>query len=118
MARPNRLKFLAVTLLVCQLLGVGIWLPTHADADNFPGGGHTKIAEHKDNGPCRDVPLSKQDYCAICAASQSRVAFEPVYIDFGSQFVVARLVVTRLTVPDRQPLFDSFSRRAPPLLLG
>jgi hypothetical protein len=117
MARPNRLRFLAVTLLALQLLGVGVWLPTHADADNLPGTGHAKITEHRDNGPCRDVPLSSSDYCAICAASQNRVAFEPVHIEFSTQNVVARFNLIRTTLPRQQLLFDSFSRRGPPSLL-
>ncbi len=111
MSKP---KILTIGLVIGQMLGVGMWLPTHADVDSAVWPGQAKVLEHKDNGPCRDIPLSNSDYCAICSAAQSRVSPTPVQFTFEQQRVVGQIVAVTFVTSSQQLLLDSFSRRGPP----
>ena len=114
MPRSKKLKIFFVSLLLFQFVGVGVWLPTHRDVDYSVWSLQSKVQQTKDNGRSSDIPLSDDDYCAICAAAQARVSFEPVYVSFGQFHVVGLLEELSLVTPCQQLHFDSFSRRGPP----
>lgn len=118
-SRSKKLRISFVALLLIQFIGVGVWLPTHSDVDYSVWSLDSKVQEHHDNGPCRDTPLTENDYCAICAAAQARVSFKPVYVSFGQFQIVGLLQELAFVTPCQQLHFDSFSRRGPPSpLLG
>jgi hypothetical protein len=106
-----------VFILALQFVFVGVWMPTHRDTDYSVWPGQTKILEHKDSGPCRDIPLSQDDYCAICAAAQSRVSFTPVHFTVGEPREIGLVDVLAPVTPSQQLHLDSFTRRGPPPLL-
>jgi len=110
----DKRKIFLVTLLTLQFLGVGIWIPTHRDVDYTVWSLQSKVQEHRDNGPCRDTPLSEDDYCAICAAAQARVSFKPVCVSFVQFQIVGLLEELSFVTPSQQLHFNSFSRRGPP----
>lgn len=114
MARMRNTKILAIGLVIGQMLGAGVWLPTHNDADYSVWPGQAKVQEHRDNGPCRDVPLSHEDYCTICAAAQGRVSFKAVSVTPPQLEIVGRIEFLAFVAPSRQLHLDSLSRRGPP----
>jgi hypothetical protein len=118
MASLNRRNTLLSFLLAFQFIGVGIWIPTHGDTDCSVWPGQANILEHRDNGPCRDVPLSHEDYCAICAAAQGRVSFKPIHVPSPQLQVLGHIEILAFVTPSQQLHLDSFSRRGPPSLLA
>jgi hypothetical protein len=110
-------KIILISILALQFVFVGVWMPTHRDTDYSVWTGQPKVLEHKDSGPCRDIPLSDTDYCAICAAAQSRVSYNPVSITLGQLQIVSQFEVLAPVTPSQQLHLDSFTRRGPPSLL-
>jgi hypothetical protein len=118
MSKTDLKKSSFIALFILQFVGTGVWLPTHVDVYPFFWPSKAHVSEHTDRGPCRDVPLSRIDYCPLCAASQSRVSFKPVYSLPAGFHVVGLVEEFFLVTPSQQLHLDSFSRRGPPSSLA
>ena len=118
MAVKKKNKILVLFILASHLAGFGLHDIIHDHPILIGGSFEARFFPHEDADHCKHIPLSEHSECSICLSAHSRIAPDQISLDFGEVQVVG--AVPTITFPHliQNHLFNSFSRRGPPALLG
>jgi hypothetical protein len=118
MQRFRKYSFTIWALAAIQLVGTGLFPSLHHDFELLGGTTQQTVTSHADADHCKHLPLTEHSHCAVCQSAQSRITPEPLSLGTTDVGFVPYFVPTRTSATSQSHLFESFSRRGPPFLLG
>jgi hypothetical protein len=118
MAAITRSKILVLFLVLSHLLGFRLHYAFHKDLIVISGLLGQQILPHGDADHCKHIPLSEYIECNICLSSQNSIVPVQISPNPGKVQVVGAAAIISSQLLVQEHLFESFSRRGPPSLLG
>ena len=118
MAHSIRQRLFAIVVLTSQLFSTALLPMWHHDVLLCDGAARQGVDQHADADNCRHVPLSDDDFCAVCLFAHSRITSDPVPSDLAHFIPVGRISADPTRGTQRPFRLDCPPRRGPPSLLG